>query len=496
LQSSHSVEDFWDLRVISCEHPLRILLVSTADTGGGAELSASNLFHFYRKHGHSVQMAVGRKLTADPDVIAIGNDDSRNRWARFWIQAADQLEPFTDQVRGTYRLRELLLSVGEPVRQFEIARGHEDFHFPDTSRLLQSAYDIVHCYNLHGAYFDLRVLPLLSRRQPVILDLRDAWLLSGHCSHSLGCERWRSGCGNCPDLTLYPALRRDGTAFNWRRKQRIFSNSQLFVATPSRWMLQKVRESMLAPTVRDARVIPTGIDLSIFQPSSKERSRAELSIPVGAKVLLFVANGGRRNMWKDYRVLASAFSRLVERHKREKIVLIALGDKKVGDANGQLDIRFAPHVRDPVEVAKYYQAADLYVHAAVADTFPRVILEALACGTPVVATGVGGIPEQIQDLDEAHKSPAGEANPTGVVVAPGDAEAMARGIERLLFDAELRRRLGENAVADSRVRFDLQKQATRYLEWYKELICHQHPAHSAQDAAIGSRVAMSSRSLT
>jgi hypothetical protein len=119
--------------------------------------------------------------------------------------------------------------------------------------LLDSAYDIVHCYNLHGGYFDLRILPALSRRQPVILDLRDAWLLSGHCAHSLGCDRWRSGCGDCPDLGLYPSLPRDGTAFNWRRKQQIFSNSDVFVVTPSQWMLQKVRESMLAPNVRDAR---------------------------------------------------------------------------------------------------------------------------------------------------------------------------------------------------------------------------------------------------
>jgi glycosyltransferase involved in cell wall biosynthesis len=254
-------------------------------------------------------------------------------------------------------------------------------------------------------------------------------------------------------------------------------------------MLQKVRESMLAPSVREARVIPTGVDLSIFRPSSKERSRAELNIPVDAKVLLFVANGGRRNMWKDYRVLASAFSRLVERHKSEKIVLIALGDKKVADANGQLDIRFAPHVRNAVEVAKYYQAADLYVHAAVADTFPRVVLEALACGTPVVATGVGGIPEQVRNLDEPH-GPQRAMKPTGIVVPPGDAEAMALGVERLLFDDELRAKLGENAVVDSRDRFDLQRQANEYLHWYAQLVAERHAASGGDTLTSATRAAI------
>jgi glycosyltransferase involved in cell wall biosynthesis len=457
----------------AAHQPLRILIVSTADAGGGAELSAWSLFNAYRRRGHRAKMVVGRRLTTDPDVIAIGNEESRNNWARFWIRAADRVEPFTDSIRGTYRLRELMLSIGEPVRRLEIARGHEDFHFPGTTRLVDWAYDIVHCYNLHGDYFDLRILPSLSRRQPVILDLRDAWLLSGHCAHSLSCERWRSGCGNCPDLGLYPSLRRDGTAFNWRRKQQIFSNSQVFVATPSQWMLQKVRESMLAPSVRDARVIPTGIDLSTFRPSSKERSRAELNIPLDAKVLLFVANGGRRNMWKDYRVLLSAFARLVERHKSDKIVLIALGDKKVAEVSEELNIRFAPHLTQAREVAKYYQAADLYVHAAVADTFPRVVLEALACGTPVVATGVGGIPEQIRNLDEACSS-LGTERATGIVVSPGDGEALAAGIERLLCDDDLRMKLGENAVADSRARFDLQRQTDEYLEWYGQLIRNRH----------------------
>ena len=61
----------------------------------------------------------------------------------------------------------------------------------------------------------------------------------------------------------------------------------------------------------------------------------------------------------------------------------------------------------------YYQAADIYIHAAKADTFPNVVLEALACGLPVVATAVGGIPEQID-----HER-------TGFLVPPGDAAGMA-----------------------------------------------------------------------
>jgi glycosyltransferase involved in cell wall biosynthesis len=359
---------------------------------------------------------------------------------------------------------------GEPFRWIDVARGHEDFCYPGTRQLFESGvFDVVHCYNLHGGYFDLRILPKISRRYPVIVDLRDAWLLSGHCSHSLGCDRWKSGCGRCPDLDLYPSIRRDGSAFNWRRKQRIFARSRLYAASPSEWMMQKVRESMLGPHLQEMRVVRTGIDLSIFAPGDQERTRMQLGIPPEARVLLFVANAGRRNYWKDFQTLASAFRDLRKRCSHE-LVLVGLGEES-SSAEQDDAVRWVPHVKNAVEVAKYYQAADVYVHAAVVDTFPRAVLEALACGTPVVGTRVGGIPEQIRDLDEV-----GQGAATGIVVPAADAGALARAIERLLTDDALRQRLSRNAAADARSRFDLQMQADQYLAWYDTLIARSGSA--------------------
>jgi glycosyltransferase involved in cell wall biosynthesis len=87
-----------------------------------------------------------------------------------------------------------------------------------------------------------------------------------------------------------------------------------------------------------------------------------------------------------------------------------------------------------------------------------VILEALACGTPVVATSVGGIPEQIED------------GVTGFLTPPGDPLAMARRIEQLLSDYTLRQRLSVSAVDAARRRFDLNRQVDDYLAWYREII--------------------------
>ena len=466
---------------------LRILLVSTSDVGGGAERSAWNLFKAYAARGHTSWMAVGRKLSDDPNIALIPNESCRNRWAKTWLNTAARLEPIAGAIRGIDRLRDVLRCIAEPRRWLDVERGHEDFHFPGTWQLLKifGAPDIVHCYNLHGGYFDLRALTWLGHHLPVILDLRDAWLLSGHCAHSFDCERWKTGCGNCPDLTIYPAIRRDATACNWRRKKEIYASSRLYVVTPSQWLMRKVSQSMLAPAIVEAKVIPTGIDLSVYHPGEKVVARAALGLPHDAKVLLFAANKTRGNIWKDHETLRTAVTLASERSPDQTIVFIALGEAAPSERVGGTELRFIAYQKTPEIVVRYYQAADLYVHAARADTFPRVVLEALACGTPVVATAVGGIPEQVKGLrfvaSESREAALGRYavdEATGILVAPGDAERMAQGIELLLKSDVLRRQLSANSIRDAGERFDLQTQVDCYLQWYEQLILKQRNANS------------------
>ena len=461
---------------------LRILLVSTSDIGGGAERSAWSLFKAYSAQGHKSWLAVGNKRSNDPDVLLIPNELSTNRWSKLWDGIGLRLEQKAAAGRGYYRLSSLARLLSNPQRWIDLRRGYEDFHFPGTWRLLDmvDTPQIVHCFNLHGDYFDLRALSSISAKAPTIVDLRDAWLLSGHCAHSFDCDRWKIGCGDCPDLTLYPAIGRDGTDFNWRRKRDIYAASRIYISTPSQWLMRKVEQSMLAPAIFDARVIPTGVDLTIYHHGDRSAARIALDLPQDAKILLFAANHVRRNVWKDYNTLEAAIALLATRIEARNIHLVALGENSPDEKIGETQVHFVPHQANPETVARYYCAADVYVHAARADTFPRAVIEALACGTPVVATAVGGIPEQIKPLQGAgsisgRSYSAQEA--TGILVHAGDAEGMASGIERILSNDPLRHQLSRNATADAVLRFDLRSQAKRYLEWYETILEKQpYPA--------------------
>ncbi|MBI4531759.1 MAG: glycosyltransferase [Candidatus Latescibacteria bacterium] len=435
---------------------MRILHVSPSDMLiGGARGSAWDVFRACRAHGHQSWLAVGHKQSDDPDVLLIPNDACRSRWTRRCLAVRASLQPFVGGVRGVRRLSNLLPWISEPRRQLEDRLGYEDFTFPGTWRLLHLPPvlpDIVHCHNLHGGgYFDLRALPWLSHQVPVILNLHSAWLLSGHCSHSFDCERWKIGCGRCPDLSIHPSIKRDGTAHNWRRKRAIYEKSRFYITTPSQWLMEKVRASMLRGV--HYRVIPNGIDLTVFRPGDQIEARSALGLPVRAKVILLIAH----NIFKDYGTMETALRR-VEKSEDTELVFVCLGKTGVDKVVGQGRMVYRGFEYDKERMVLYYRAADVFIHAAIADTFPSTILEARACGVPVVATAVGGIPEQIDD------------GTTGFLVPPGDSSSMAGAVERLLTDSALHVSIRQAGLADTRRRFGLDRQVDAFLEWYQEIL--------------------------
>lgn len=442
---------------------LAILQVNTLDVGGGAEQIANNLLNGYQLSGHDAWMAVGEKRTNNPAVFEIPVVIDKGFWAGLCLSLRHWLEPLHARIRGIARLRKNLLdlSIGTDVIPRWI--GMEEFHYPGSKAILEltpQSADIVHLHNLHGHYFDLRAVIELSQKVPVAITMHDAWLLSGNCAHSFSCDRWQTGCGSCPDIGIYPGLKSDTTALNWQRKKGIYAHSQIYLATPSQWLMNKVLASILAPAIVQSRVIPNGIDLNIFKPADRDKARNSLGIDADAKVILFAANGIKRNPFKDYASIHQALKRLAKANI-SNVIVIALGEQGENETIENIHISYIPPIADRQKVASYYQAADVYIHASHADTFPTSILEAMACGVPVVATAVGGIPEQVDD------------GVTGILVDPKDSAAMARGIERILKIPELSAQLSQAAATKAKAHYSIELQTKRYLSWFEEILQSQ-----------------------
>jgi glycosyltransferase involved in cell wall biosynthesis len=143
------------------------------------------------------------------------------------------------------------------------------------------------------------------------------------------------------------------------------------------------------------------------------------------------------------------------------VTIVALGEDRPSEYFGKTEIRYIPYQADYQSVVPYYQAADLLIHAALVDTFPLTVLEALACETPVLATNISGPSEQIID------------GVTGFLTPPGDVQAMVQSVSRLVTDPELGKRMGKIAGEEARKRFDHERQASDYLNWYQEILAKQ-----------------------
>jgi glycosyltransferase involved in cell wall biosynthesis len=212
---------------------------------------------------------------------------------------------------------------------------------------------------------------------------------------------------------------------------------------------------MLLPAATRLEVVPNGVDTSVFQPGSKAAARNRLGWPQEAFIVMFAGVSGRSNPYKDFATMREAVRLAANMEVGRSMQFSVVGDAAPPEEFGGARIEFLPH-RD--SMSECYQAADVYLHAAKMDTFPTAVLEALACGVPVVAAAVGGISEQIVD---------GE---TGFLAPAGDAPSLARHLALLARSPELMLDMGAAAGRDAADRFSLNRMAAQYEQLYRETI--------------------------
>lgn len=433
---------------------MNILQINTADQGGGAEGSALNLFRKFRELEHGSWLAVGRKYSDDPDIVEIPREPAPGLLHRGFFKLAEAARAREPRCRAMRCLARICDRLANPERLRDWRNGREEVNFPGCRRLLTVVPvkpDIIHCHNLHGWYFDLRLLPELSRRFPLILNMRDTWLVTGHCAYFMSCSKWINGCGDCPRLDAYPPVRKNSTTENWHRKQEIYANATLFVTAPSRWLIEQAKLSMLNAV--EYKVIPNGIDTTVFKPGERAAARHALGIPLDAPVAMF-ATASPSNIYKDPRTLAECVSSLAARMPELHFLCVGANPPNITPAR----LTRLHYVASPAKMAECYRAADVFIHTARAEAFGKTVTEAMACGTPVAASNVGGIPDQIIPGQTGFLAPL--AKPDELADCALEILRQSPG-ER----ANMRRRAAERGML-----FSLDAQANAFLNWYPVVI--------------------------
>lgn len=252
--------------------------------------------------------------------------------------------------------------------------------------------DVIHLHNIHGYYINIEVLfdYLKEADKPVIWTLHDCWAFTGHCAYFdyVGCEKWKTGCYDCPEKKSYPSSRLlDKSKQNYLKKKEIFTGvKNMTIVTPSSWLAELVRESFLGEY--PVKVINNGIDLKIFKPT-KSNFREKYNIE-DKFIILGVANVWDRRKGFDYFIELSKLIKI-----DEIIVMVGLTEKQKRSLPD--NIIGITRTNDVNELVEIYTAADYFLNPSLEETMGLVTVEALACGTPVIVSNSTAVPEVVNE---------------------------------------------------------------------------------------------------
>ena len=308
--------------------------------------------------------------------------------------------------------------------------------------------DVIHLHNLHNHYINVQFLfeYIKEKNIPVVWTLHDCWSFTGWCAYFdySNCNKWMTGCGDCPNMHCYPyTWFFDRSKKNYIEKKNTFTGvKNLVLVSPCNWLAELLSESFLSDY--PVRVIRNGIDLSVFSPTAGDfREKYNLS---DKKIILSVTMElEKRKGVEDIYKLAQMID-----NEKEKIVMVGLTKSQIKTLpSGIIGI---PKTNSPMELAKIYSAADVFINPTLEDNYPTTNLEAIACGTPVVTYKTGGSPESVFEG-------------CGEVVDKGNIDMLYAAINSVLKKGKNTAHCKE--IAD--MYFDKKKCFEKYIELYREL---------------------------
>ena len=324
--------------------------------------------------------------------------------------------------------------------------------------------DVVHFHGMDSDEFNLYRLKALDRAHALVWTMHDKHLGTGACGYPemwSDCDHWQRGCGACAKVKAH-RWAADLTPLVYRRKKSIIESTRLALVAPSRWMFEFISENPITRS-QPRRLIPYGVDTALFSPQARGASREALGWADGSRYLLLVASNLDQPR-KGFQYVLDLIRELKTRpfFGSLNLSLALVGNPPGAEAIAALEklipIVVLGQVQSQARLAQVYSASDAFLIPSMIDNFPSVVLESMACATPVAGFAVGGIRDMVVP---------GE---TGLLSGLGDVITLARELSELLLDPGALKRMGGNARLRVEQYYRLDQQAAAYRQLYRELL--------------------------
>lgn len=310
--------------------------------------------------------------------------------------------------------------------------------------------DIVHLHCLNGYFINIyRLIRYLKNQHiPTVLTLHAEFMFTANCGCTYGCERWKFGCGDCPNL--YKAVESyfvDRTAKSFRLMKNAFDGFDcLQVVGVSNWLSNRARESAIMKN-KPIITIKNGIDIDTFNTQNNALMHKGLRQKnKEKKTVLWVTSAYTHEKGKDF------FVELSKKLSKEKYNFIIVGTKT--PSKPVEGVKFLGKITDQKQLANIYLLADVTVCCSLQESYPTVCLESACCGTPVVGFDTTGISEAIYPG-------------IGETVLFGDVDKMCGAVE---YWADKKSEISYETIERCREEFSTRRMQKEYLHLYKKMM--------------------------
>jgi glycosyltransferase involved in cell wall biosynthesis len=288
--------------------------------------------------------------------------------------------------------------------------------------------------------------------------LHDLWPFTGGCHYPAGCDGYKSDCYKCPQI-------KDNTKrlpFHILKLKKKYLRQNLTFVTPSKWLKTVAEKSTLLKNCRIEH-IPNSLEVDIFNARSKNSAKESLFLKTQGVNLLFGCQGHYEKR-KGISYLVNALEiclqdkRFQNLAKENKVNILTFGNPSKEIKKLRINTISLGYVYSDNHIADIYSVADVFILPSLEDNLPNTMIESLACSTPVIAFNTGGIPEVV-----IHGK-------SGFLVELKNEEELAKQIMTLVFNGDLRREMGKYGRKMIENEYNLEVQAKRYYDLFKELI--------------------------